>query len=141
MPFAAGYPYLNQIFGDAAYEIKARLAERGPADRRQRRVLRDRHRGRQARGIVRELPPAEPRCRTRIRTRTKCTYFRPYGFNPREETEETDQSGTVGFKGEVGTWNWDISSTYGKDEIDMFTRDSANASLYAATGETPVELL
>ena len=22
MPFAPGYPYLNQIFGDAAYEIK-----------------------------------------------------------------------------------------------------------------------
>ncbi len=37
----------------------------------------------------------------------------------------------------MGNWNWDLSSTYGKDEIDMFTRDSANASLFAETGQTP----
>ncbi len=66
------------------------------------------------------------------------TYFRPYGFDPREETEETDYQGVLGVKGEVGTWSWDFSSSFGEDEIDMFTRDSANASLFANTGQTPV---
>src|SRR6185369_11904702 len=65
------------------------------------------------------------------------TYFRPYGFDPREETEESDYSGTAGIKGEIGSWNYDVASTYGKDDIDLFTRDSANASLIAATGQTP----
>ena len=67
------------------------------------------------------------------------TYFRPFGFSPREETEETDWAGTLGVKGEIGSWNWDFASTFGEDEIDMFTRDSANASLYANTGQTPVD--
>ena len=66
------------------------------------------------------------------------TYFRPYGFDPREETEETDFRPFSVREGEVGTWNWDFSSSFGEDEIDMFTRDSANASLFAETGQTPV---
>ncbi len=65
------------------------------------------------------------------------TYLYPYGFDPREEIEETDYQITAGLQGGVGEWRWDIASTYGKDEIDMFTRDSANASLYEATGATP----
>ncbi len=68
------------------------------------------------------------------------TYFRPYGFSPREETEETDYQATLGVKGVIGTLTWDLSSSYGEDEIDMFTRDSANATLYAAEGDTGINL-
>ena len=67
------------------------------------------------------------------------TYFRPFGFDPREETEETDYPVTPGLKGECRRRGPGTSaSTYGKDDIDLFTRDSANASLFAATGQTPV---
>jgi iron complex outermembrane receptor protein len=138
MPFAAGYPYLNQIFGDAAYKMKivsfnggipvgdnaevygiATWGEKHAASFENYRVP----------GRVSYLNPD-----------TGVTeYFRPFGFSPREETEETDHQGTLGIKGEIASWNWDVSSTYGRDEIDMFTRDSANASLYAETGQTPVD--
>ncbi|MBC8026165.1 MAG: TonB-dependent receptor [Steroidobacteraceae bacterium] len=136
MSFADGFPYLNQIFGDAAYKIKLLSVNGGipisdNAEIYAIATLGDKH----AASFENYRLPA------RVNYLNPMTgvreYFRPFGFSPREETEETDHQGTLGFKGEAGTWNYDISSTYGKDEIDMFTRDSANASLFALTGQTP----
>ncbi len=39
MPFAAGYPYLNKIFGDAAYEMKLVSLNARHSRQRRRRVL------------------------------------------------------------------------------------------------------
>ncbi len=61
----------------------------------------------------------------------------PIGFSPREETREDDFSITGGLKGEAAGWNWDLSTTYGRDKNDIFTINSANASLFADTGFTP----
>jgi iron complex outermembrane receptor protein len=136
MPFAAGYPYLNKIFGDAAYEIKL-VSLNGAIplgeDTEVYSVLTwgDKH----AASFENYRLPSRV---SYTDEDGEVTYFRPYGFSPREETEETDYQGVLGVRGEVGTWTWDFSSSYGEDEIDMFTRDSANASLYANTGQTPV---
>ena len=136
MPFAAGYPYLNKIFGDAAYEIKL-VSLNGAIplgdDTEIYSVLTwgDKH----AASFENYRLPSRV---SYTDEDGEVTYFRPYGFSPREETEETDYQGVLGVRGEVGTWTWDFSSSYGEDEIDMFTRDSANASLYANTGQTPV---
>ncbi|HYJ40312.1 MAG TPA: TonB-dependent receptor [Steroidobacteraceae bacterium] len=137
MPFAPGYPYLNQIFGDAAYEIKLLSINAGIPIGDDTEIY--------ATTTVGEKHAASfenYRLPSRVSytdpDTEEVTYFRPYGFSPREETEETDFSVGTGIKGEVGTWNWDVATTYGKDDIDMFTRDSANASLYANTGQTPV---
>jgi len=61
----------------------------------------------------------------------------PIGFSPREKTREDDYSVTGGLKGEAAGWNWDLSTTYGHDKNDIFTINSANASLFADTGFTP----
>ncbi|HEY2661444.1 MAG TPA: TonB-dependent receptor [Caulobacteraceae bacterium] len=55
----------------------------------------------------------------------------PDGFDPREKFVEDQYSFTAGFKGALIGWNWDISSTYGKDLDDVYTINSANAQLFA----------
>ena len=136
MAFAKGYPYLNQIFGDASYEIKLASLNAGlpigdNAELYASGTWGDKH---AASFENYRLPTRVSYLNTTTGVRS---YFAPFGFNPREESEEADHSATVGFKGNAGTWDWDVSSTYGKDKIDIFTRGSANASLYAATGQTP----
>ena len=137
MPFAQGYPYLNQIFGDAAYEIKLVSLNAGipigdNAELYGTATWGDKH----AASFENYRLPS--RVSHTDPDTGEVTFFRPYGFSPREETEETDYQAVLGAKGEIGTFTWDLSSSYGEDEIDMFTRDSANASLFANTGQTPV---
>lgn len=64
---------------------------------------------------------------------------RPLGFQPREALIEDDYAATFGLKGKAGEWNWDLASTYGKDSIDIETRNSINRSLYidTSTATTP----
>jgi len=61
----------------------------------------------------------------------------PYGFDPREALVEDDFSFTGGAKGKLAGWAWDLASTYGHDKDRISTLDTANASLYADTGVTP----
>ena len=61
----------------------------------------------------------------------------PHGFDPREALEEDDYAITLGVRGIVNGWNWDLASTYGDNHNDVSTLDSANASLFADTGFTP----
>ncbi len=65
---------------------------------------------------------------------------RPFGFSPRIVVEETDYAATGGFKGAMASgWSYDISTTYGKDEVSLYNRDSFNRSLYidTSTATTP----
>ena len=57
----------------------------------------------------------------------------PLGFSPRERIIEDDYGFTAGIKGTVSGWDVDLSSTYGKDSIEVRVEDSANASLYKDT--------
>lgn len=67
-------------------------------------------------------------------------YFYPFGFSPREATDEEDFAATFGAKGTVfGNWDWDLSTTYGKDEVKFFTLDSINPDLYALNGTSPTD--
>ncbi|MEO8061414.1 MAG: TonB-dependent receptor [Pseudomonadota bacterium] len=138
MPLAEGYPYINHIFGDAAYEIKLVSLNAGipigdDAELYASGTYGDKHAASfenyRVPTRVSYLAPGAPA--------SERVYFAPFGFNPREESEETDHQAAVGFKGSAGTWDWDISTSYGKDDIDIFTRDSANATLFSQTGETP----
>ena len=56
----------------------------------------------------------------------------PNGFEPREKFVEDEYSFTAGLKGKEMGWNWDLSTTYGKDLDDVYTINSANAQLYQA---------
>jgi len=53
------------------------------------------------------------------------------GFNPQESLREEDFSGTFGLKGDAEGWNWDLSVTYGRDAVALYTLHSANPTLYA----------
>ncbi|MBR7621293.1 TonB-dependent receptor [Phenylobacterium sp. 20VBR1] len=57
----------------------------------------------------------------------------PRGFSPRERIIEDDYAGTLGISGVLGGWNFDLSSTYGVDDIEVRVEDAANASLYRDT--------
>lgn len=65
--------------------------------------------------------------------------FAPNGFDPTEEISEDDFGITGGVKGETAGWKWDLSTTYGKDKVKLYTRNSANASLFVDTGFTPTD--
>jgi iron complex outermembrane receptor protein len=68
-------------------------------------------------------------------------YPLPNGFDPREKFNETDYSFTEGFKGKLYGWNWDLSTTYGRDDVQVSTINSANAQLFPvlqAVSATPV---
>ena len=110
------------------------LAECGRADRRQRRDLRH---------VAPAATNTRPRsrttaCRTASRTPIRTPARSPTSVpsasarakKPRRPTSAPRSAS----RARSGAWNWDFACTYGKDEIDMFTRDSANASLYANTG-------
>ena len=64
----------------------------------------------------------------------------PDGFTPYETTSENDFSLTGGVKGEAAGWSWDISSTYGRDDIDVGVENSANYSLTYPGGKTDFDI-
>jgi len=63
--------------------------------------------------------------------------FAPRGFNPQEGLKEDDYGYTVGLKGEIAGFHWDLSGTYGKDRDKIYTYQSANRSLFIDTHFTP----
>ncbi len=68
------------------------------------------------------------------------TYPFPFGFDPLEASGETDYSATAGLKGPWGGWRWDLSSTYGRDPVTIYTLTSANGGVYNSTGRpTPLD--
>ena len=67
------------------------------------------------------------------------TYPFPFGFLPQEATRETDFSATAGLRSVWAGWRWDLSTTDGRDHLEVDTLNSANAGVYATTGQaTPL---
>ena len=62
----------------------------------------------------------------------------PNGFNPREALREDDYALTGGIRGMMQGWNWDLSTSYGRDKNQISTLNSANASLFTDTHTTPI---
>ena len=61
-----------------------------------------------------------------------------YGFNPSERSEEKDYDMTFGLKGDFADgWMWDVSTEYGRNEMDVYTVNSMNFSLWQDTGSSP----
>ena len=66
----------------------------------------------------------------------------PAGFSPLETDEENQYSATLGVKGDdFFGFRWDLSTTYGADELDIGNKNTANPNLYDATGFTPTTVL
>ena len=65
--------------------------------------------------------------------------FSTIGFTPLEALREDDYGYTLGVKGDLAGWNWDVSGTYGKDKDRIYTLNSANLSLWKDTHTTPTD--
>jgi len=68
------------------------------------------------------------------------TCFQPTvaaGMVPLIEVEQNEYSLTGGVKGDLAGWNYDYSITYADDKSKVYTTNSANLSLFRATGNTP----
>ncbi|MGL5837939.1 MAG: TonB-dependent receptor plug domain-containing protein, partial [Sphingorhabdus sp.] len=52
----------------------------------------------------------------------------PDGFLPQINTDLNDYAGTVGLKGEMGGWRWDLSGQYGVNTFDFKITNSLNRS-------------
>ncbi|WP_229262163.1 TonB-dependent receptor plug domain-containing protein [Duganella guangzhouensis] len=122
---AEGYPYANHISGDAAYHISL-LSANGGIDLGGVELYSNATYGKKS---------AQSYENYRLPNRIPKVYA--YGFSPLEAMDETDFGFTGGARGSVAGWNWDLSSTYGKDKAEIGVVNSANISLFNDTGSTP----
>jgi iron complex outermembrane receptor protein len=138
MPYAPGYPYLNQIQGDAAYHSQLAALNGGLSlSDNVRFYAFGTYGNKNANSYENYRLPSKVQYTNPNTNQT--TYMYPYGFNPQEAIKETDYAFTAGLKGMLGQWNWDLSSTFGDDKIELHTLGSANAGIYAATGASPTD--
>ena len=127
MPHRAFNPYLNHVTGDAAYHLSIVSANGGVDLGSGLELYSNATYGKKTANAFENY---------RLPNRLPALY--PYGFNPRETMDETDFGVTAGIKGrDLAGWNWDLSTTYGRDKADMGVSNSANIALYTATGATP----
>jgi len=60
------------------------------------------------------------------------TLFRN-GFQPEMNSDIIDQSITIGVKGTINGWNWDLSNSFGRNSVDYQMDNTVNASLLQAS--------
>ncbi|MBA6059293.1 TonB-dependent receptor plug domain-containing protein [Pseudomonas juntendi] len=70
---------------------------------------------------------------TIVNTITTGPNGRPSGYTPTWYIEEYDYQAAFGARGLVGEWDWDLSSTYGRNQAEQGTWNNQNPSLGEAT--------
>jgi iron complex outermembrane recepter protein len=136
---APNYPYVNRISGDAESHLKTLLLNTGF----------DFEGGTELYAFV-SYGDKNAKSYENTRFPSKSTYTPvvggptilqyPFGFNPLENAREQDSQEVLGIKGAFGGgWNWDLSSSYGEDKVDIYTLDSTNPTLFATTGTSPTD--
>jgi len=122
-----GFPYMNQISGDAAYHIALLSANAGYKINGETNVY-----------AFATAGHKDAAAFENYRMPYKLPTIYPDGFNPQETLKENDIAFTVGIKGKFfNDWSWDLSSTYGKDHDTIGVANSGNISLFNDTGSTP----
>ncbi|WP_440975617.1 TonB-dependent receptor plug domain-containing protein [Pseudoxanthomonas winnipegensis] len=61
----------------------------------------------------------------------------PYGFSPSIDTDEKDWEVGVGITGELAGWRYDLSTNYGKNQMEIDVTKSMNFTLWNRTGASP----
>jgi iron complex outermembrane receptor protein len=126
---APGYPYVNHISGDAQYRQHLFAANFG-ADLTPDVTLYS----------FATYGHKKAAAFENYRTPDRLPSIYPTGFSPQETFKEDDWAFTAGLKGKIaGDWNWDVSSTYGRDEAKVGVAHSGNVALFTDTGSTPTE--
>jgi len=68
-----------------------------------------------------------------FRASTQDTTLFRNGFQPEMNSDIVDQSVTIGVKGTIGGWQWDLSNSYGRNRLDYQLDNTVNASLLQAS--------
>lgn len=123
------YPRVNNINGDARYSLYNIMVNAGydVTDSIQAYAF-----GSYGNRVAKAFENYRRASRVSGTTSTGTTvYPLTAGFNPQESLREEDFSGTFGFKGDISGWAWDLSATYGRDAVALYTLNSANPTIYA----------
>ncbi|CAN5414954.1 TonB-dependent receptor [soil metagenome] len=62
------------------------------------------------------------------------TQVYPDGFQAYRRIRETDFQATVGAKGELAGWNWDLSTAYGQDHVKLGAENTLNPTINPVPG-------
>jgi len=128
---APNWPYVNRISGDAQYRMTVLAYNGGVEVTPDIEVY-------SFGTIARKWSAAHENYRLPNVVKGKMATDIPFplGFDPKESITEYDYAITGGVSGVTNAWNWDLSSTWGKDDAVVSVLDTANASLYADTSTT-----
>ena len=135
---AEGWPILNRISGDASYQIKLASFDSGFKLGERLELYSFGTYGEKTASSIQNYRLPHIAAYTNPASGLT-TYQYPYGFSPLIETDEKDYGLTLGLRGTVASWNWDVSSTYGRDTNDFYTRQSSNPVLFSQTGFAPTD--
>ncbi len=130
---APGYPYLNRISGDAAAQYKLLSVNAGDSLGGGAELYFTGTYGHKDAASYENYRVPSKVHYTDPNTGVT-TYPLPYGFNPQEAAGEDDYQFTVGVKGTIASWDWDLATAYGADKLALSTLDSYNAGTYGLTG-------
>jgi iron complex outermembrane receptor protein len=123
-----GYPYLNRVFGDARYTLQLFSLNAGYHLSPEVELYGFGTYGHKKAGGW-----------ANFRLPTRLPQLYPLGFNPVDRLETDDASGTIGVRGDLAGWAWDLSSTYGLNDNRVSVTGSANIDLFTDTGSTPTD--
>ncbi len=134
------YPYENQLNGDPQFNIYNAFVTAGYKITPQAELY-----------VIGSFGYREAQHYENYRTPSKISgtpegsetpyYPFPNGFDPKEKFDEKDYSITGGLKGDIDTFHYDLSGTYGGNTEQVYTVDSANAYQFAqlqALSPTPI---
>lgn len=121
------YPYLNQLNGDAQYQLYLASFNAGLDLGDSMQLYSFGTYGRK-----------EAKTRQMLRTPDRIPTIYPDGFVPKMALDESDVGLTTGLKGTLlDAWRWDVATMYGRNHGELGILDSANISLFNDTGSTP----
>ena len=127
----ANYPYLNRIHGDAAYRVNVGSFNAGYELGSNAEIYSFGTYGHKYGDSLQNyrLP--------NLIIGKNGVEAAPNGFTPEISIEENDYAFTGGIRGGQPTGlTWDLSSTYGEDDISVFVYNALNRSLYIDTSTT-----
>jgi iron complex outermembrane receptor protein len=133
LPGVPGYPYLNRIQGDAATQKKLFLVNSGIDFEDGTEVYSTITYGHKNAASYENY--RLPNKAVYVDAQNGLTvYALPFGFNPQESSDEDDYQANLGVKGTIASWNWDLTTGFGGDKVDIATIDSYNPGYAAQYG-------
>jgi iron complex outermembrane receptor protein len=123
-----GYPYLNRVFGDARYTLHLLGINAGYHVSPDVELYAFGTYGHKKAGGW-----------ANFRLPTRLPQIYPMGFSPVDRLKTQDISATIGARGDLAGWAWDLSSTYGINDNRVAVTGSANIDLFNDAGATPTD--